>query len=308
MIFLLLGCSIQLAPELKAVRACDAMPGLSLDSAGLAMTKDIVVDDERALWAENIAQGPGFERIGYAGYGVIRANLSCTLLSLEEGQAVLERREPDITLLSVWEPTAVWDLPTRIVTLNYTLEDTPQGIRVRTGLAQAMQAAQQARDLQAKGDNQGAMAAWESLAATYPDPMIYFELQELERLTKLEEADQLLQGPDGETRLSALAGTVTLLVRTPQDCPDCQAMLSAFDAVQQDNPSLRIILLSDQPDQLGGRTRYSMVQTEQDPDPLPILTLLNASYTETWRWTGFEPSDSLDLQASLNAAIQNALP
>jgi hypothetical protein len=307
-ILLLLGCSLQLAPELKAVRACDAMPGLSLDSAGLAMTKGIIVDDERALWADNIAQGPGFERIGYSGYGVIRANLSCELVSLEGGKAVLERQEPDIDQLPIWEPTSVWDLPTRSVTLNYTVEDTPEGPRVRTGLAQAMQAAEQARALHKAGDAQGAISAWQSLAKTYPDPMIRFEIEEIQRLITLEESDQVLMGPEGETRLSALAGPVTLLVRTPQDCPDCAAMMSTFDAVQADNPSLRIILLAEQPDRIGERARYSMVQSEADPDPLPILTLLNASYTETWRWTGFEATDSLDLQASLNAGIQNALP
>ncbi len=308
MILLLLGCSLQLAPELKAVRACDAMPGLSLDSAGLAMTKGIIVDDERALWADNIAQGPGFERIGYSGYGVIRANLSCKLVSLEGGKAVLERQEPDIDQLPIWEPTSVWDLPTRSVSLTYTLEETPEGLRVRTGLAQAMEAAEQARALHQAGDAQGAISAWESLAKTYPDPMIRFEIEEVQRLVKLEESDEVLMGPEGETRLSVLAGPVTLLVRTPQDCPDCAAMMRTFEAVQADNPSLRVILLTEQPDRIGERVRYSMVQDPVDPDPLPILTLLNASYSETWRWTGFEATDSLDLQASLNAGIQNALP
>lgn len=307
MILLLLGCSLQLSPDLKAIRACDAMPGLSLDSAGLAMTKGIVVDDERALWAENIAQGPGFERIGYAGYGVIRANLSCKLVSLRDGQAVLERSEPDIDQLAVWEPTSVWDLPTRTVTLNYTMEDTPEGLRVRTGLAPAMDAAAKARALQQAGDYQGAIAAWKTLQLTYPDPMIRFEIEEIERLVHMAQIDQVLAGPDGEVRLSALAGSVTLVVRTPQDCSDCQAMLDTFATVQQDNPSLRVILLTDQPDKLGDQPRYSMPSAEPEVDPLPILSLLNGTYTEIWRWTGFEPSDSLDLQASLNAAIQSEL-
>jgi hypothetical protein len=307
-ILLLLGCTLQLAPELKAVRACDAMPGLSLDSAGLAMTQDIIVDDERALWAEHIAQGPGFERIGLGGYGVIRANLSCRLVSLEAGRAVLERTEPDISQLTPWETTSVWELPTRTTTLNYSLEETPKGIRVRTGLAQAMEAAAKARALNTAGDAPAAVLAWEALQASYPDPMIRFELEEIQRQVDLVEMDQVLQGPQAETRLSNLAGPVTLLVRTPQDCPDCAAMLATFDAVQQDNPSLHIILLAEQADQLGERVRYRMAQAPPDADPLPVLTLLDATYTETWRWTGFEPSDALDLQASLSAAVESALP
>ena len=306
MILLLLGCAIQLAPEIKAVRACDAMPGLSLDSAGLAMTQDIIVDDERALWAEHIAEGPGFERIGLNGYGVIRANLSCRLLSLSDGKAVLERDEPDISLLTPWESTSVWELPTRRTTLNYTLENTPQGLRVRTGLAEAMDAATQARTLNTGGDAQAAILAWETLHATYPDPMIRFEIEEIQRQVDLAQKDRILEGPLGETRLSALAGPVTLLASTPQECTDCAAMLAIFDAVQQDNPSLRIILLAEQADQLGEHIRYRMPQAPTERGPLPVLTLLDATYSETWIWTGFQPSDALDLQASLNAAVQSA--
>ena len=60
------------------------------------------------------------------------------------------------------------------------------------------------------------------------------------------------------------------------------------------------------PDQLGEHIRYRMPQAPTERGPLPVLTLLDATYSETWIWTGFQPSDALDLQASLNAAVQSA--
>ena len=88
--------------------------------------------------------------------------------------------------------------------------------------------------------------------------MIRFEIEEIQRQVDLAQKDRILEGPQGETRLSALAGPVTLLASTPQECTDCAAMLAIFDAVQQDNPSLRIILLAEQADQLGEHIRYRM--------------------------------------------------
>lgn len=307
MILLLLGCSIQPAPEILAIRACDAMPGLSLDSAGLAMTTGVIVDDERTLWADHIAQGAGFERIGLSGYGVIRANLSCVLQSIDSDSVQLQRIEPDITQLSPWENTAVWELPSRTVTLDYGLEQTPDGVRVRTGLASALEQAQQARSLHEQGQSDQAIATWETLYTSYPDPMIHFEILEIQRQQALQQRDQTLEGPDGPVKLSALAGPVTLLVRTEPACPDCQVLASTVATLTQDHPGLRVIWLSETPERLEGLTRYAMAQPP-DPDPLPIFTLLDARYEATWRWTGFDPQDSVDLRASLDAAIQSSLP
>lgn len=179
---LLLAC---MGPDLDAmaVETCEALPGVAVDGAGQAMMRELVVAEELALWKADASYGaagygPGIELPGLKGYGVLRANSRCELVSWDGDTAVLTRHEPDLDAIDEeFEPEAVEGLPKRQVTLRLQLVDGEQGPRFRVGVVQAREQLDRAVAL-VEIDPAAARAALDELAAWFPDPTLAWALPE----------------------------------------------------------------------------------------------------------------------------------
>lgn len=178
LLFALLACGTPTSPDWLATRACQGMPGLVIDAAGRAYMADAVDPEELALW-EDGAVSPGITALGVPGYGVIRANLICTideLVETPEGLRVrMTRSENDIGILIPFQAREVHAQPRVDRPFEVVIVDTPRGPRARVGLARARAEAEAARALGHAGDEAGALAAFDALYAWFPDPMIRWE-------------------------------------------------------------------------------------------------------------------------------------
>lgn len=178
LLFLLFACGSPTSPDWLGTRACEVMPGLVIDAAGRAYAADAIDPAELALWADG-SVSPGIRAIGVPGYGVIRANLMCTLEEViedEDGTRVrLTRSEPDVSTMDPYVAIDVHTLERIERSIEVDIVQTEAGPRARVGLAQARAEAAAARQLAKSGDKDGAMAAFDALHDWFPDPMITWE-------------------------------------------------------------------------------------------------------------------------------------
>lgn len=178
LLFALLACGTPTSPDWLATRACQGMPGLVIDAAGRAYLADAVDPAELALW-EDGSVSPGIRALGVPGYGVIRANLICTVDEVVEGpdgvRVRMTRSENDLSKLVPYDPREVHAQERVDRPFEVEIVDTPRGPRARVGLARARAEAEAARALGRQGDEEGALAAFDALYAWFPDPMIAWE-------------------------------------------------------------------------------------------------------------------------------------
>ena len=178
LLLLLSACGTPTSPDWLGTRACELMPGLVIDAAGRAYAADAIDPAELALWADG-SVSPGIRAIGVPGYGVIRANLMCTLEGVirdEDGTQVrLTRSEPDVSTMDPFVALDVHTLDRIERSIEVDIVQTELGPRARVGLAQARAEAAAAHQLARSGDQDGAMAAFDALHDWFPDPMITWE-------------------------------------------------------------------------------------------------------------------------------------
>ncbi|MED5372194.1 MAG: hypothetical protein VX899_14340 [Myxococcota bacterium] len=297
---LLMACAAPLSPETLALRTCDAMPGLSVDSAGLAQLQGVLDPAELSLLSQNRASGVGFERIGTSGYGVIRANTACAVISADRQGARVRRETPDIRAMDPWVKDEVWELPPRLQELEYRYIETPQGLRTHLGLAEHQARAEQLRQ-QAQTDPQGAIAGWEALDAELADPMIHFEIQAIQRQQARRAQDRPLSGPQGESTLLAQAGagfTLILLTGDEEECSGCQEL----EAHLPELLGARATLLHLHAGEVTPASAWTAPPGWLEPPVLPHLVLLDETLAPTWKWSGYAPQDRAELRAALEDA------
>lgn len=169
---LLLACAPS-AEDTLLLEACAALPGLDVDAAGRQLLREVLVEDELALYDAQPEPRPGLRLATWPGYGVIRANSRCEWRA-DDPYPVLVRWEPEFDPAR-FKVTEVQELPFVRREPAYTVERTPAGLRVRVGLAEALAEADAAWALAEAGDLAGAEAALTALHARFPDPLILFE-------------------------------------------------------------------------------------------------------------------------------------
>ena len=207
LILLLAGCAGP-APEQLALKACEAMPGIAVDAAALALTRDLIEPTEWAAW-EVTPWTRGMKRIGPAGYGVLRANSDCRVDVVEpaaEGwRARVVRGEPDVDP-NDFDVAAVIDL--ELVPQDFFLDiiGTADGLRVRVGLEAAharFAAATAALDAGRWAEAAGAFMA---LREDFPDPMLLWEASEARGRIAVKESLVVTLGEGGESLRVSHAG------------------------------------------------------------------------------------------------------
>jgi thiol-disulfide isomerase/thioredoxin len=295
-----------------ALAVCKATPGLSMDAAGQAHLAELVDPAELEIWAsEGSDYGLGIRALGLGGYGTIRANASCRMESLGWDTAQVVRSTPDFTLIDPFEPTAVWEQPLVETPLTLSLISLPDERRVvHLDLERARSEADAARVLADAGDFEGATAALNALQVWFGDPMIHFELAEVERKKLLAERDRTLTDLEGgTTQLSQVAARATLIVMWTPECEDCPKALTVLSEIAAAEPDLSVITLVPAGSVVPDVAVPVYVQPEGwfEPDGLPYLVLLDPELQVAWRWTGFDESDTNSLRKSLAGAVHYAL-
>ena len=170
---LLLACS---NPEPAALAACQAVPGLSSDAAGLALLEPLLTTEELVLLRE-AAPTRGQEVVGSTGLATIRDQTACEVVlthSAGSGRwAVTLKRTlptvgPDGTLGSPEEQELEWQV------IN------ADGVRVETGLGIATSMRRSIGDAIEKQDYARATSSWKAIQRSYHDPLLSVDIAEAE--------------------------------------------------------------------------------------------------------------------------------
>jgi len=162
------------------------MPGLDVEAAGQALMKEVIDPEEWAIWRSSTDYGAVIDRLGLEGYGTVRANLGCRLISIDEQGADLVRKEPDLDLLlDTWDTQKVADQPRIEHSFRLSFRD---GL-VHLDLASHRQARDEAMALASEQRWDEAIAAIEAI--TMPDPMLPLWAEEVRRQrAALEESER----------------------------------------------------------------------------------------------------------------------
>ena len=162
---LLVSCS---KPGPVAKAACEALPGLAVDAAGLALLEPVMHDSELEL-LRAAAPTKGLEVVGSDGLAALRAATSCEIVDAESGGqygwwAVRLKRTAPV----VGEDGAQGAPET--VDLEWEVVKTEAGLRAKTGLARAVGTRGEIDAAMAEGDTFRAASLWRALAKSYADP------------------------------------------------------------------------------------------------------------------------------------------
>ncbi len=162
-----------------AAEGCRRLPGVNMDAAGLAFSEGVIDEAERELWRDRVPS-IGLDTLGIAGLGVIRANLSCRAEGGVDGLVAVTREQPVLDPLSLSDRRDIRDLEREALRLELHLVDTPDGRRVRAGVAEAREALAAAQALRDRGEPEAALEALEALYRDFPDPLLLWEIADIQ--------------------------------------------------------------------------------------------------------------------------------
>ncbi len=156
-------------PVPVALQACEALPGLATDPAGLQLLAPVLAKvDYDALASAQPTQG--LQLLGSDGLAELRSKASCTVGAVEgAGQgrwAVdLERSlpavNPDGTLGEV-----------EVTAMSWQAVKTSDGVRLETGLAGAAIMRASAEQALEEGDLRRYASSWRAIIKKFPDPLL----------------------------------------------------------------------------------------------------------------------------------------
>lgn len=166
-------------PVPVAQQACEALPGLATDPAGLQLLAPVLATvDYDALAAAQPTKG--LELLGSDGLAELRGKVQCTV-GLVEGAGQgrwavdLERTLPTVLADgSLGEP--------QTTALSWQAVKTDDGVRVETGLAGAAIMRASAEQALEEGDLRRYASSWRGLAKKFPDPLISVDIAHAEKV------------------------------------------------------------------------------------------------------------------------------
>ncbi len=211
---MLLSCEPSV--EELALTACEGVPGLSMDGAGQALLTDVVTQDVLDHWRATEPRA-GLGHLGPISYGVVRANVTCEVVSTSGSTVQVRRTEP--ALVWPFDKEEVEDLPTREVVFELEVGDTPAGRRVLVDVEKAVAEAEAAA---AAPPDEG-LAKLDALEAWFPDPMIRFERRLIEERAVLA---KVVESP----RLDLETGTLSFAYDEPEDLEQLEITVACPDA------------------------------------------------------------------------------
>jgi hypothetical protein len=176
----LLGCT---DPEVLAVSACEAVPGLSTDTAGLTALEPLLTPSAFAILKE-AEPTEGQKKLGEAGLAQIRAGTSCTVAQVDPAGsgrwAVKLKRTapvvgPDGAIGAAEETEFEWQVV------------DSDGGRVDVGMEKAASMRRSVAEAVEKGELRRAASTLRTLSRSFPDPALAVDVALAE--AALERAD-----------------------------------------------------------------------------------------------------------------------
>ena len=194
----LLGCT---DPGPLAVSACEAVPGLSTDAAGMALLEPLLIATSVAI-LKDAAPTKGQEALGPDGLAQLRAGTSCTADKIDAAGSgrwavKLTRTAPTVAAdgtLGATETTA----------LEWQVADTDGG-RVDVGLEKANAMRRSATEAAEKGEHRRAASTLRALSKSFADPALVVDVALAEAAQDKAEYDKKLSN----TFVAAEGGSVT---------------------------------------------------------------------------------------------------
>jgi hypothetical protein len=170
----LLACA---NPEPPALSACQALPTLATDPAGLALLEPLLARDD---WEALSAATPtaGLELLGAEGLAELRAQTQCTLLSAESAGSGRWALELERTCPTVSADGSLGDPET--TTLSWQAVKTSQGVRIEAGIEAAAIGRRNAEAAVTEGDLRRAASAWRAIQKKFPDPLLTVDIARAE--------------------------------------------------------------------------------------------------------------------------------
>jgi hypothetical protein len=178
-------------PVPVAQRACEALPGLATDPAGLQLLAPVLATvDYDALAAAQPTRG--LELLGSDGLAALRGKVECTV-GLVEGAGQgrwavdLERSLPEVL-----PDGSLGEVKT--TALSWQAVKTKDGVRVETGLAGAAIMRASAQQAYEEGDLRRYSSSWRAIAKKFPDPLIAVDIAHAEGLFERDEYRTKIRG------------------------------------------------------------------------------------------------------------------
>lgn len=217
--FLLLLSFACTDPNDVAKRACEAVPGLSMDAEGQAVLAQLLVASELES-IKGSEQTEGHKLVGDAGLATIRDGAQCTVDSVDSAGSgrwavVLTRTAPSVGADGAYgEPQ------------NSTLEwqvVSDEGGRVEAGVAKAATMWANAKAARDEGDLMRAASSMRALRNTFPDPVLAVDVALMEQAEEVQsytksivhtflsaEGEEVIASvQNGDKALSKLVATAT---------------------------------------------------------------------------------------------------
>lgn len=161
----LLACT---DPEAPALAACQAVPGLSTDDAGLAALSPLLVSAEVDL-LKAAAPTRGQEVLGSEGLAQLRAQTTCSIKATNSAGSGRWAVTLSRTLPTVGADGALGESQEQTLEWQVVSDD---GVKVETGLGIASSMRGSIAEAVAQEDYARAASSWKAILRTYGDPVI----------------------------------------------------------------------------------------------------------------------------------------
>lgn len=231
--------------EMLALKACELMPSFNVDAVAMFLSDGVFESSERALWEERVPS-VGFDTVGVAGFGVVRANSTCAVTSRDGNAVTLTRTEPDVDPLTLEDRRDIkkLDMVDRTFTVNLLQAEGGARVTLAGASVESMRAAVAAA--QALRDNNKydeALKALKDQHALYPDPMLLWEMAEVEARRdatasftwEIEDEEQLQIKHSGprhvDLTVSLTAGDVTTTIDQEDFQPDMESTTTLSEEI-----------------------------------------------------------------------------
>ncbi len=195
-------------PAPVALQACEALPGLATDPAGLELLQPLLESkDYDALAAA--APTAGLELVGADGLASLRTQASCTLLSAESAGSGRWAVELERSAPAVLADGSLGEVQT--TPLSWQAVKTPDGVRVETGLAGAAIMRASAATALEEGDVRRYASTWKAVANKFPDPLLTVDVAQAQAAFERLEYQAKIRGKPIE--VDEAAGTLKAEIR-----------------------------------------------------------------------------------------------
>lgn len=173
---LLVGCS---DPKPVALAACQALPQLATDAAGIEALRPHIDPREVAL-LESAEPTRGMQAVGSNGLATLRSAVQCTVDQVESAGSGRWAVTLTRSQLAVAADGTIGDPHT--VTLEWQVAEGREGIFAETGIREASTKRKLLASAAEEHDYMRLAAGWRGIVQSFPDPVLTVDVDAAERL------------------------------------------------------------------------------------------------------------------------------